>query len=49
VENEKLMPPMNLINWFIDLPLEDKIELYNYINNRNFKKQENKRKIQQKL
>ncbi|MBA7527565.1 hypothetical protein ES705_19741 [subsurface metagenome] len=43
------MPPMNLINWFIGLPLEDKIELFNYINNRNLKKQENERNIHQKL
>lgn len=28
-----ITPPQNLINWFIDLPLELKIKLYNHWQN----------------
>jgi len=34
------VPNGNLISWFIDLPLKDKVEVFNYINNRNLKRQE---------
>lgn len=47
MNDETLTPPMNLISWFIDLPLEDKIELFNCINNRNLKRQEDYKKNQQ--
>ena len=41
------IPVTNLINWFIDLSLEDKIELFNYINNRNLKRQEDEKNRRQ--